>query len=539
MPDHPDPQAAALPLDETEALRLIFEHMEIGVYRMRPDGRDLQVNPALRRMLGDEVALPPWSAEFRLRLETEGRVRDVLRAWPGAGPDWVAESAWAMQDTTGATVAIAGTLVDASERVRAKARAVQIARHDPLTGLCNRVDFIERLDAALSGPGEFPPLALLLLDLDQFKSVNDTFGHPAGDALLQALGARMAELLAPDALLARYGGDEFVVIQPGASEAEALALADRLLAAACEPLPAEGREVVVGASLGIALAPRDGAGSRELIQAADVALYQAKAAGRCTARVFAPAMARAASTRRQFQIDLRAALARDQFHLVYQPILDSVTGRIMGHEALLRWRRPGHGVVTADGFIGAAEVLGLLPSIGAWVLARACRDAAAGGGDGSVWVNVSPLQLAAPGFEASLAAALEGAGLAPERLVLEITETALMAEQAGLAAMIGRMRALGLRVALDDFGTGYSALGYLSRFAFDVIKIDRSFIRGLDLPVQSAIVSCVLDLARRLGIATVGEGVETEAQLAALRDAGCRLVQGHLFGPPLARLGGG
>jgi EAL domain-containing protein (putative c-di-GMP-specific phosphodiesterase class I) len=208
----------------------------------------------------------------------------------------------------------------------------------------------------------------------------------------------------------------------------------------------------------------------------------------------------------------------------------------VGHEALLRWNRPGHGVVAADGFIGLAEDLGLLPAIGAWVLARACRDAAAAGG-GSVWVNVSPLQLSAPGFEAALAAALAGAGLAPERLVLEITETALMAEQAGLAAMIGRMRALGLRVALDDFGTGYSALGYLSRFAFDVIKIDRSFIRGLDLPVQSAIVGCVLDLARRLGIATVGEGVETEAQLAALRDAGCRLVQGHLFGPPLARLG--
>lgn len=536
MPDRPNPRAAAAPLDEAKALRLIFEQMEIGVYHMRPDGGGLEVNPALRRMLGAQGTLPPWPEGFRRRLEAEGRVSDVLRPWPGAGPDWVAESAWAMRDATGATVAIAGTLADATERVRAKARAAHLARHDPLTGLSNRLDFIERLDAALAGP-EPAPLALLLLDLDRFKAVNDTFGHTAGDALLQALGARMAGLLSPGALLARYGGDEFVVILPGAGEAEALALAERLRAAAREPMPAEGREVVVGASLGIALAPRDGMRSRGLIQAADVALYQAKAAGRNAARVFAPVMARAASDRRRFQVDLCAALGRDQFGLVYQPILESGSGRVVGHEALLRWNRPDHGVMAADAFIGLAEDLGLLPSIGAWVLARACRDAAAGGGDGSVWVNVSPLQLSVPGFEASLAAALDEAALAPERLVLEITETALMAEQAGLAAMIGRMRALGLRVALDDFGTGYSALGYLSRFTFDVIKIDRAFIQGLDQPVQSAIVGCVLDLAGRLGIATVAEGVETEAQLAALRAAGCRFVQGHLFGPPLARLG--
>jgi diguanylate cyclase (GGDEF)-like protein len=537
MPDRPDTSAAPPPLKQ-EALRPIFEHMEIGVYRMRPDGEGLEVNPALRRMLGAEGRLPPGPEEFRRRLEAEGRVSDVLRAWPGAGPDWVAESAWAIRDASGAIVAFAGTLVDATERVRAKTRAIHLARRDSMTGLSNRLDFTERLDAALAGP-EPAPLALLLLDLDQFKAVNDTFGHTAGDALLKALSARMAELLAPEALLARYGGDEFVILLPGAGEAEALALADRLLAAAAAPLPAEGREVVVGTSLGVALAPRDGVRSCQLIQAADVALYQAKAAGRNTARVFTPAMAEAVGERRRFLAELRAALERGQFGLVYQPILAAGSGRVVGHEALLRWNRPGHGVVAADGFIGLAEDLGLLPAIGAWVLARACRDAAAAGGrDGSVWVNVSPLQLSAPGFEASLAAALEGAGLAPDRLVLEITETALMAEQAGLAAMIGRMRALGLRVALDDFGTGYSALGYLSRFDFDVIKIDRAFIQGLDQPVQSAIVGCVLDLARRLGIATVGEGVETEGQLAALRAAGCGLVQGHLFGPPLARLGG-
>lgn len=537
MPDRPDTSAAPPPLEEA-ALRPIFEQMDIGVYRMRPDGEGLEVNPALRHMLGAAGRLPPWPEEFRRRLEAEGRVSDVLRAWPGAGPDWVAESAWAIRDASGATVAIAGTLVDATERVRAKTRAIHLARRDSLTGLSNRLDFTERLDAALAEP-EPAPLALLLLDLDQFKAVNDIFGHTAGDALLQALSARMAGLLAPEALLARYGGDEFAVLLPRADEAEALALAERLLAAAAEPLSAEGREVVVGASLGVALAPRDGVRSCQLIQAADVALYQAKAAGRNTARVFAPAMAEAVGERRRFLAELRAALERGQFGLVYQPILAAGSGRVVGHEALLRWNRPGHGVVAADGFIGLAEDLGLLPAIGAWVLAQACRDAAATGGrDGSIWVNVSPLQLSAPGFEAALAAALEGAGLAPERLVLEITETALMAEQAGLAAMIGRMRALGLRVALDDFGTGYSALGYLSRFDFDVIKIDRAFIQGLDQPVQSAIVGWVLDLARRLEIATVGEGVETEGQLAALRAAGCDLVQGHLFGPPLARLGG-
>ena len=541
MPDPQTQPAAAsdpgpLRLDPAAELAALWEQMPVGVYSVAPDGGGLRANRALRRMLGDAAALPPWPEAFRRRLMAEGRVTDFLRPWPAAAgaPDWVAESAWLLRDPSGGAVAIGGTVVDATERVRAEASIAQAARHDALTGLPNRLAFHERLDAAAgAGTGA----TVLLLDLDRFKAVNDAFGHLAGDALLQGLGARMAALMGPGDLLARFGGDEFGVVHPKADPAAAARLAERLLAAARLPLAVEGRGVVVGASLGVAFLPGDGAGSAELIQAADVALYEAKAAGGNAARVYDPAMAATARARRRLEGDLRAALDRGEFGLVYQPIRDAATGATEGHEALLRWRRPGEGVVPAERFIGLAADLGLLPVLGAWALERACREAAGAPEAGSIWVNVSPVQLAAADFEATLAAALEGAGLAPDRLVLEITETALMGQQSELAPRIDRLRARGLRLALDDFGTGYSALGYLSRFAFDVIKIDKSFIQDLDRPQTAAIVGCVLDLARRLGIDTVGEGVETEAQFAALRAAGCRYAQGHIFGPPAARLG--
>lgn len=539
MPDPQKQPAASDPgpgrLDAAAELAALCEQMSVGVYSAAPDGGDLRVNRALRQMLGGAAALPPWPDAFRRRLMEEGRVADFLRPWPAAagGPEWVAESAWLLRDPSGAVTAIGGTVVDASERMRAEARVVHAARHDALTGLPNRLAFRERLDAAV---GDGAGAAILLLDLDRFKSVNDAFGHPAGDALLQGLGARMAALMGPGDLLARYGGDEFAVIHPEADPAAAAGLAERLLAAARLPLAVEGRRIAVGASLGVAFLPGDGAGAAELIQAADVALYEAKAAGRNAARLYDPAMAEAARARRRLEADLRGALDRGEFGLIYQPILDAAAGATVGHEALLRWRRPGEGVVPAERFIGLAEDLGLLPVLGAWALERACREAAGAPQAGAIWVNVSPIQLAAPDFEATLAGALEGAGLAPERLVLEITETALMGEQAELAPRIDRLRARGLRLALDDFGTGYSALGYLSRFAFDVIKIDKSFIQDLDRPQTAAIVGCVLDLARRLGIDTVGEGVETEAQFDALRAAGCRYAQGHIFGPPALHL---
>lgn len=535
MKDRPDPLAAAPPASELEALRLVFDNMTAGAYRMRPDGGGLCANPALRRMLGGGGTLPPWPEEFRARLAAEGAVTDYLRPWPGEGLEWVTESAWLLRDPEGRVVAISGTVLDATERMRAEARARHSARHDELTGLANRLDFIERLDAALDvtpGAGEAAaPLAVLLLDLDNFKGVNDSLGHPAGDAALRLLGARMGALVAPGHRLARVGGDEFAVACRGMGEPEARALGARLVAAARAPLSIDGREVTLGASLGVAIAPRDGLDSTALIRAADMALYEAKAAGRNATRVFVPAMAEAADDRRRTEAALRAGLARDEFGLVYQPILDACTGALVGHEALLRWRPAGRAMVSAEAFIGLAEELGLLPEIGAWALERACRDAAAAPGAGSIWVNVSPLQLAAPGFEPLLDRALRGAGLDPSRLVLEITETALMSGKAEIAPLIDRLRRQGLRIALDDFGTGYSALGYLSRFAFDVIKIDKSFTHGLDRPQTAAIVACVLDLARKLGLATVGEGVETAGQLDALRRAGCRYVQGHVFGP--------
>ena len=527
--------------------RTLFENAAIGMYRVSLDGRQLRANLALARLNGyaSEAELvaanaegrswyvdPASLAEYRRRMASDGRVTDfVTEVYRHRTREriWVSDTAWAIRDAGGEIVAYEGTVVEATERKRAEERIAQMARHDGLTGLPNRLHFNERLEAALR---EGRALALLFLDLDRFKIVNDTLGHPAGDALLGALAARLAGLLAAGQTIARLGGDEFAVLMPGAGEPEAAALAAAVVAAVCAPVALQGRPISVGASIGIALAPRDGADPTQLMKCADLALYRAKAEGRDGFRFFAPAMDRAMQARQRLELDLRDALEHSEFRMLYQPVVRLADRQVVGFEALLRWAHPTQSDIPPETFIAIAEETHMILAIGDWVLARACADAARLPEAFSVAVNVSTVQLARPDFEARLGAALDASGLAPGRLVLEITETALIDMRHDIAPMLARLKARGIRAALDDFGTGYSSLGYLRRFAFDILKIDRSFACHLAEPETAAIVETLLDLGRRLGIPTIAEGVETEAQLEALRAAGCVYVQGHLLGAP-------
>lgn len=538
---------AAIAAADAENRRL-FENSIVGLYRATPDGRPIRANAALARLngfaspeaflaaMGDPRAFdvePGRLDAFLARLRRDGRVEDfVSEVYRPADSQriWIAETAWALHDATGAMIGFEGAVVDATERRRAEEAAARLARTDALTGLGNRAAFLDGLAAALA---EGAPAAVLLLDLDRFKGVNDTLGHHAGDALLQGIAGRIAALAGPGDVVARFGGDEFALILAGADEAAATAAAERALAAVRAPTRIANRDVALGASIGLALAPRDGRDPTGLMMAADMALYRAKGAGRYAWRAFLPEMADEMAARRRMELDLRAALDRDEFGLAYQPVIDAAAGRAVGYEALLRWTHPERGAVPPETFIAIAEEARLIGPIGAWALARACADAARWPGERDLWVNVSAVQLAHGAFEEELAAALAASGFPRRRLVLEITETSLMESRADLEQLIARLRAGGVRVALDDFGTGYSSLGYLRRFRFDVIKIDRSFVRDLDQPAAAAIVASVLDLAARLGMAAVAEGVETDAQRAALCAAGCGFLQGHLFGPLL------
>ena len=528
--------------------RTLFENSVTGIYRVLESGGQVRANPALARLHGydteaeflaacrnrtdeDWYVEPGRRAEFHRVLAAEGRVTDfvseVYRLRDGER-FWISEAAWPLRDAQGAIVGYEGTVVDATERKRAEARIAHMARHDALTGLPNRAQFSERLQAALANGS----LAVLFFDLDRFKIVNDTMGHPAGDALLCALAERLDGRLGAGQTIARLGGDEFAVLMPGAGCEAALALARDILAAVREPVLLEGRPITVGASIGIALAPVHGTDPTQLMKCADLALYRAKAEGRDTFRRFAPQMDAAMQERQRLELDLRDALVRDEFRMLYQPVARVCDGTVVGYEALLRWSHPLRGDIPPETFIAIAEETRMIVPIGDWVLARACADAARLPDGLEVAVNVSTIQLARPDFEERLGGALAASDLAPQRLVLEITETALMDLRLDVAPLLGRLRARGIRAALDDFGTGYSSLGALRRFAFDILKIDRSFVHGLAERETAAIVGTVLELGRRLGIATVAEGVETPAQLAALRAAGCGFVQGHLLGEP-------
>ena len=423
------------------------------------------------------------------------------------------------------------TYEDITERRQAEARMAHMAHHDALTSLPNRLLFREKLEGALALARRGRLLALHCLDLDQFKAVNDTLGHPIGDALLKAVAGRLLDWTRETDTVARLGGDEFAIVQTAINRpTEATAFAGRLIELLNKPFEVEGHQLVVGTSIGIAFAPYDGLDPDQLLRCADLALYRAKTDGRGIYRLFHAEMDAQMQARRLLELDLRRAAQCGEFEVFYQPLIDVHDRIVAGFEALLRWRNPERGIVPPGEFIPLAEEIGLIVPIGEWVLRQACTDAASWPGTLKVAVNLSPVQFRSRNLLDAVASALSISALPPGRLELEITETVMLQDTDGTLATLHRLRNLDVRIAMDDFGTGYSSLSYLRRFPFDRIKIDQSFVRDLGNRNDCrAIVRAVTSLSSELGIETTAEGVETQEQLDTLAGIGCTEVQGYLF----------
>ena len=427
------------------------------------------------------------------------------------------------------------TCEDVTEQQRAESQIAFMARHDALTKLPNRTLLAERIEQAVAQAGRGLGFAVFCLDLDNFKQVNDTLGHPVGDELLCAVADRLNACVREVDTVARLGGDEFAVIQCGIQNAEDTErLARRIVECVGAPYELSGHRVVVGCSVGMSVSPNDGTTGEKLLKNADVALYRAKMEGRGTWRFFEPAMDASLQRRRALELDLREAMVRDEFALFYQPLYDLHLDRICGFEALLRWHHPKRGLVPPDQFIPIAEEIGLIVQLGEWVLNRACEQAVTWPSEMKLAVNVSAAQFRDPGLIDIISGALTTSKLSPRRLELEITESVFLANSSETIATLHKLKAQGLRIALDDFGTGYSSLSYLRSFPFDKLKIDKSFVRDATAAHGSkSIVRAVISLGRSLGMTTIAEGVETVEQLDHMRAEGCNEAQGFLFSHPV------
>jgi diguanylate cyclase (GGDEF)-like protein len=423
---------------------------------------------------------------------------------------------------------------DITERLRAEEKIQHLAHFDALTNLPNRVTFYDRMETVLGRLRRSESIAVFSLDLDRFKSVNETLGHPIGDLLLRAAAERMRHCVRGDDLVARLGGDEFAVVLVASKQSsDVSAFAARLIEVVEAPYELDGHQVVVGASIGIAVAPGDGGKPDALMKSADMALSRAKADGGGVYRFFELEMDARMQARRALELDLRKAIVNGEFELYYQPIVDVKTEKITSCEALIRWHHPGRGMILPAEFISIAEETGLIVPLGEWVIRQACAEAVRWPKHVTVAVNLSPAQFKSRNLMPTIIGALATSGLPAGRLELEITELVLLEDNDGAFAALHQLRDLGIRIAMDDFGTGYSSLGYLRRFPFDKIKIDQSFIRDLPKKEDSiAIIRAVVGLSSSMGITTTAEGVETQEQLARLTAEGCDEVQGFLFSPP-------
>ena len=545
-------------VESERAFRFVAENIRDVVLRTSASGQIEFVSRSVKHLLGREPEslighyvsdlIHPDDAEriseaFRAQLAERCQVRKetteyrVLKA--DGQPVWIESSPRLVFDANDNFIGWVDVVRDITQRRAADARIAHMARHDCLTDLPNRVEFDEQLAKALSLCRGRRRLAVLCLDLDRFKAVNDTLGHAAGDALLVQVTKRLLANVPVDrSLVARIGGDEFVLFVTGAGPEEASVLAADLINSVGAAYKIEGQAVSIGLSVGIALAPRDGNDPQGLLRTADLALYRAKAEGRGIFRFFDAEMGLRIQERRKLEMDLRRALADGQFQLDFQPLVDLASARIVAAEALVRWRLSDGRLVPPDEFIPLAEEIGLIVPLGQWILQHACHVASTWPEHVRLAVNLSPVQFQHPGLVSVITSALINAGLSPSRLELEITEGVLMQSDLGTVELLHQLKALGVRIALDDFGTGYSSLSYLRSFPFDKIKIDRSFVADMDSRADAAaIVQAVASLGASLGMTTTAEGIETQAQLDQLRAEGCTQVQGFLLSPPLDERG--
>ena len=430
-----------------------------------------------------------------------------------------------------------GSGTDLTEMRKSQHELSRLAQFDQLTGLYNRVQMKSAMDISLNKQsGRSKPCALFMLDLDRFKSVNDTLGHPVGDTLLRQVAKRLELSVGANGRVGRLGGDEFQVIMPDIEDRATLgALAKQIIESLSQPYAIDGKRVTIGASIGIAIAPYDGQMSEALVRNADLALYAAKGDGRGTHRFYTSTMHANAEERRLLENDLRDALKANELSLAYQPVVSAQTERITGFEALLRWEHPTRGKVSPAEFIPVAEEAGLIASIGEWALRTACDEAAQWPTNARVAVNVSPIQFANPAFPTIVANALAQSQLPADRLELEITESVFLNDNDSVDRMFTSLKKLGIRLALDDFGTGYSSLGYLKRAPFDKIKIDQSFVRGAAAADSrnSAIINAIVSMSDAMEMETTAEGAETHDELDLIRSLGCSHVQGYIYGHPM------
>lgn len=426
---------------------------------------------------------------------------------------------------------------DVTEARESASKISRMARYDSLTGLPNRVLINETLSLAMAEADKWSSrCAFMMIDLDRFKAVNDTLGHPVGDRLLMRVSERLRQLMSAKEMIGRLGGDEFAVVVRDATDTAAVErLAHTIIDVLSQPYEVDANTLYIGASVGLAIGPRDGRTAEMLIRSADLALYRSKDAGGGVYHAYEPELHTQAEERRVLEMALRSALDNDQFHLLYQPVVQAGTGALMGFEALLRWTHPEHGNVSPAKFVPLAEEARLIAPIGEWVLRNACIEAARWDDPIRVAVNVSPEQLHNPAFASFVAGALAESGLHPSRLELEVTESVFMREGTSAVQTLENILDLGVRLSLDDFGTGYSSLGYLSRTRFSSIKVDRSFVQGASRGSKEAIaiIRAVVALADSLGMATTAEGVETEDEHRMIQALGCTKVQGYYFGRPL------
>jgi len=526
---------------ETDAARRVIKASPRFAFACGLDPVTINGMPFLQVLAGPGWETGAFSAGLRdlaEKLKMRDSFRDLRLPVSVNGEErWWEIAASPRFDERGGFCGFRGVGSDVTEQRASADKINRMARYDTLTGLPNRLLINETLARAMADADKWSGrCAFMMIDLDRFKAVNDTLGHPLGDRLLSRVSERLNQLMSANELCGRLGGDEFAVVVRDASDPQAVErTAERIIDTLSRPYEVDQHTLIIGASVGLAFGPRDGRTAEMLIRSADLALYRSKDAGGGKYHIYEPQLHVEAEERRRLEMALRVALEHGQMHLNYQPVVDAESGRLTGFEALLRWTHPEYGPISPVKFVPLAEEARLIAPIGEWVLRTACDEAARWPSDVRVAVNVSPDQLHDPNFVTVVASALATSGLSADRLELEVTESVFMREGTGAVRTLERILDLGVRLSLDDFGTGYSSLGYLSRTRFSTIKIDRSFVQGASKGVREAIaiIRAVVALAKSLGMATTAEGVETESEHMLVQELGCSKVQGYYFGRPL------